>query len=246
MAAVASRARGGGSERGERVASSSQAAPPGCESPRQAGAACAAAAGLADAPPKEPTDGPGGGGCLVGRCRQIAVGGGSPGGGQWAVLTASLLCDVRWLQRHGIMDYSLLLGIAREELPAEAGGRDGRPRATTSRPQEVERGGGAGGSRCYSEWCRDRGGMRRAAAGTVGGAGGHAQHSESEESSSCRYYYYVGIIDVLQTFDTRKAAESLAKQFRARLKGHDPALISAVDAQKYGDRFVDFMIRHFG
>ena len=57
--------------------------------------------------------------------------------------------------------------------------------------------------------------MRRAAAGIRDAR--RAQHEE--ESPACRYYYYMGIIDILQTFDTRKAAESLAKQLRARLKG---------------------------
>lgn len=50
------------------------------------------------------------------------------------------------------------------------------------------------------------------------------------------YVYFVGVIDILQQYNTRKIAETFFKGFR-----HNRKQISAVNPVYYGDRFVEFM-----
>jgi hypothetical protein len=123
---------------------------------------------------------------------------------------------------------------------------------------------------CYSEWVRDRGGLRA--------------RGEDEDKKDVVYVvvsmvlvplcvcvcvlpfptpffcflsraflllhglpahrYYLGIIDILQEFNMSKRLESAYKQRLQILAGKDPSLISAVDASVYSKRFVDFMTDH--
>lgn len=48
--------------------------------------------------------------------------------------------------------------------------------------------------------------------------------------------YFVGIIDILQQYNSRKIAETFLKGFR-----HNRKQISAVNPNYYGDRFIKFI-----
>ena len=60
-------------------------------------------------------------------------------------------------------------------------------------------------------------------------------------SSDGKYIYHLSIIDYLQKWNTSKILEHNAKKW---LLGKDGQLISAVEPQKYGKRFKDFMFRN--
>jgi hypothetical protein len=51
--------------------------------------------------------------------------------------------------------------------------------------------------------------------------------------------YFMGIIDVLQQYNNKKAAENFFKGFK-----HDRKEISAVNPKWYAERFVNFMKKH--
>ncbi|RLN32340.1 hypothetical protein BBJ28_00022508 [Nothophytophthora sp. Chile5] len=53
------------------------------------------------------------------------------------------------------------------------------------------------------------------------------------------FVYFLGIIDILQQYNTRKIAETFFKGLR-----HNRKQISAVNPDFYGDRFIEFMERH--
>ena len=73
---------------------------------------------------------------------------------------------------------------------------------------------------------------------------------EEEEEEKVPQILYVGVIDILQSFDARKLAESRLKRLKAKVRasvsGTDPVQVSAVDATKYASRFVSFVVAHFG
>ncbi|TMW58178.1 hypothetical protein Poli38472_011766 [Pythium oligandrum] len=74
-----------------------------------------------------------------------------------------------------------------------------------------------------SVFCRDEGGIYgRDASGKKNG-----------------YVYFLGVIDILQQYNTRKIAETFFKGFR-----HNRKQISAVNPTYYGDRFIEFMEKH--
>ena len=58
-------------------------------------------------------------------------------------------------------------------------------------------------------------------------------------SSDGKEVYFMGIIDILQLYNTRKHAETLLKSVFVRRQE-----LSAVDAITYGDRFIRFMVDH--
>lgn len=51
--------------------------------------------------------------------------------------------------------------------------------------------------------------------------------------------YFIGIIDILQEYNTKKKLEHV---YKAQILRKDPTKISAVNPVVYGDRFLDFMI----
>ncbi|KAG7395023.1 hypothetical protein PHYBOEH_004350 [Phytophthora boehmeriae] len=53
------------------------------------------------------------------------------------------------------------------------------------------------------------------------------------------FVYFLGIIDILQQYNTRKIAETFFKGLR-----HNRKQISAVNPDFYGDRFIEFMEKH--
>ncbi|KAL3656753.1 hypothetical protein V7S43_018312 [Phytophthora oleae] len=53
------------------------------------------------------------------------------------------------------------------------------------------------------------------------------------------FVYFLGIIDILQQYNTRKVAETFIKGFR-----HNRKQISSVNPDFYGDRFIEFMEKH--
>ncbi|GLE02810.1 hypothetical protein PINS_up011674 [Pythium insidiosum] len=53
------------------------------------------------------------------------------------------------------------------------------------------------------------------------------------------FVYFLGVIDILQQYNTRKIAETFIKGFR-----HNRKEISAVNPVFYGDRFIEFMEKH--
>jgi len=68
----------------------------------------------------------------------------------------------------------------------------------------------------------------------------HDKQGKSVElSTGGRYIYFVGIIDILQQYNSRKIAETFFKGFR-----HNRKQISAVNPDFYGDRFIQFIEKH--
>ncbi|KAJ0392216.1 hypothetical protein P43SY_003043 [Pythium insidiosum] len=53
------------------------------------------------------------------------------------------------------------------------------------------------------------------------------------------FVYFLGVIDILQQYNTRKIAETFFRGFR-----HNRKEISAVNPVFYGDRFIEFMEKH--
>ncbi|CEG46194.1 Phosphatidylinositol-4-phosphate-5-kinase (PIPK-C) [Plasmopara halstedii] len=77
----------------------------------------------------------------------------------------------------------------------------------------------------YSEsvFCKDEGGMY-----------GRDRHGRKNG-----FVYFLGIIDILQQYNTRKIAEAFIKGLR-----HNRKQISSVNPDFYGDRFIEFMEKH--
>ena len=71
-----------------------------------------------------------------------------------------------------------------------------------------------------SVFCKDLGGIR-------------GLRSDGKRSG---FIYFVGIIDILQQYNSRKIAETFFKGFR-----HNKKQISSVNPVFYGDRFIEFM-----
>ena len=57
-------------------------------------------------------------------------------------------------------------------------------------------------------------------------------------SSNGEFIYHVALIDYLQAFNLEKWGES---RFKIWILRRNPALISAVEPDKYGERFIRFM-----
>ena len=72
----------------------------------------------------------------------------------------------------------------------------------------------------------------------AGAGGGEGEGEEEGETATRRgdEIYYIGIIDILQQYDSRKRLENFFKGFM-----HDPNQISSVDSLKYAKRFISFM-----
>ncbi|EGZ25778.1 phosphatidylinositol-4-phosphate 5 kinase-like protein [Phytophthora sojae] len=77
----------------------------------------------------------------------------------------------------------------------------------------------------YSEsvFCKDEGGIY-----------GRDRHGRKNG-----FVYFLGIIDILQQYNTRKIAENIIKGMR-----HNRKQISAVNPEFYGDRFIEFVEKH--
>ncbi|ETN15794.1 hypothetical protein F442_01839 [Phytophthora nicotianae P10297] len=77
----------------------------------------------------------------------------------------------------------------------------------------------------YSEsvFCKDEGGIY-----------GRDRHGRKNG-----FVYFLGIIDILQQYNTRKIAETFIKGLR-----HNRKQISSVNPDFYGDRFIEFMEKH--
>ncbi|UIZ23834.1 hypothetical protein KXD40_009499 [Peronospora effusa] len=70
--------------------------------------------------------------------------------------------------------------------------------------------------------------------GDDGGICGRDQHGRKNG-----FVYFLGIIDILQQYNTRKIAETFFKGLR-----HNRKHISAVEPEFYGDRFIEYMEKH--
>ncbi|KAK1930246.1 Phosphatidylinositol 4-phosphate 5-kinase its3 [Phytophthora citrophthora] len=77
----------------------------------------------------------------------------------------------------------------------------------------------------YSEsvFCKDHGGI----------------YGRDRHGGKNGFVYFLGIIDILQQYNTRKIAETFIKGFR-----HNRKQISSVNPDFYGDRFIEFMEKH--
>ncbi len=58
-------------------------------------------------------------------------------------------------------------------------------------------------------------------------------------SAGNKEIYFMGVIDILQLYNSTKQAETFLKGFI-----HDKMSLSAVDAHTYGQRFINFILRH--
>ena len=149
---------------------------------------------------------------------------------------AQVDADVSFLAAHGLMDYSLLVGVCHPRLE--------QPHTPTSP-------GGGGmlspGPSPGRRRCRrrrgDRGAARRAlwdgaappapwADRADGGAEGAVAAADGTEEAALVYF---GLIDVLTKWGARKAAEHVAKAAGAPARRNE---ISCVPPRQYGARFV--------
>lgn len=74
-----------------------------------------------------------------------------------------------------------------------------------------------------SAFCRDEGGI----------------YGRGRDGHKNGFVYFLGIIDILQQYNTRKIAETFFKGFR-----HNRKQISSVHPNFYGDRFIEFIEKH--
>uniref|UniRef100_A0A7S1U3Z0 PIPK domain-containing protein n=1 Tax=Phaeomonas parva TaxID=124430 RepID=A0A7S1U3Z0_9STRA len=142
--------------------------------------------------------------------------------------------DSQFLARHNIMDYSLLVGVhnLREGGGRESGKRHASVVLTEQEQQRLGRsvdsmdslgdGQNAEGQHLGPQdvWSQDSGGFQ-----------GRAPDGTMQDD-----IFYMGIIDILQQYNTKKWAENLLKGFK-----YDRNEISAVRPDKYARRFRDFL-----
>ncbi|OQR92034.1 phosphatidylinositol-4-phosphate-5-kinase (PIPK-C) [Thraustotheca clavata] len=185
-----------------------------------------------------------------------------------AMLLEQLRKDVAFLKRMKIMDYSLLVGIhdSRQEILApnakiaatskeidlveqkkklqqlqlptvfgcsaestiqldddEDSGDEGLDIDPSVPPPTSPRVDAANKEPTGSVFCKDFGGVR-------------GRRSDGKKNG---FVYFVGIIDILQQYNTRKRAETFFKGFQ-----HNAKEISSVDPDLYGNRFLDFMEKY--
>ncbi|GAA5824050.1 hypothetical protein JCM11251_001500 [Rhodosporidiobolus azoricus] len=181
----------------------------------------------------------------VGRHRQLAL-----GPEKKALFEEQLRRDTEFLQRLGIMDYSLLTGI-HNGLKGNEGLREDKLSVfqpdtvkVSRKPTQVKRDADASALRKAVErsdpqalgdhelpsqdaserrlflFYQDEGGMR----------------ATGDNNEDLGVIYYLGIIDILTPFTFVKRIEHLFKGMQ-----HDKHMISAVPPKEYGDRFLAFI-----
>eukprot|EP00051_Salpingoeca_urceolata_P013950 m.176745 g.176745 ORF g.176745 m.176745 type:complete len:743 (+) comp17952_c1_seq1:173-2401(+) len=133
-----------------------------------------------------------------------------------AILQAQMASDVTFLNSLNLMDYSLLAGI-HNCLPDQSCCTE---RLTEEQERQAASGGKIRASSIY--WHGIRGGGPR-----------------GEPNGSV---YFFGIIDLLQTWDRSKVAESFLK---SKLLGKDKHGISAINSDDYAERFLDNLTVRF-
>lgn len=163
------------------------------------------------------------------------------------VFIDTLKKDSAWLASHGIMDYSLLLGVHHEDGRGAAqseGGSSFRTMSVQLTDSELERQRNVTNSDASAApqlesaptdattglglannvFCRDRGGIK-------------ARLAPDAEEDACVEpdIYFLGIIDILQQYNAWKKSENFIKGFK-----FDRKEISAVPPKDYAKRFVKF------
>jgi len=177
------------------------------------------------------------------------------------VFLENLRSDSEWLAGHNIMDYSLLLGIHQGEQRKE-GMRTVSVQLTEGEVVRQSRlhgdaaAAGADGIRIRSATeVRNSGtaaerlipGQRRASAAystldnnqSVFNADSGGVYERSPSGAKGADVYFLGIIDILQQYNAKKAAENFFKGFK-----YDRREISAVHPKLYAERFVEYMSKN--
>uniref|UniRef100_K3X549 PIPK domain-containing protein n=1 Tax=Globisporangium ultimum (strain ATCC 200006 / CBS 805.95 / DAOM BR144) TaxID=431595 RepID=K3X549_GLOUD len=151
------------------------------------------------------------------------------------MLLVQIRKDVEFLKRMKIMDYSMLIGIhdtqqaihttilgnlkAADQKAATSKSVPTSPTRTSNDPELSLTGGGIP----PSLFCRDEGGI----------------YGRDRFGRKNGFVYFIGVIDILQQYNSRKIAETFFKGLR-----HNRKQISAVNPNFYGDRFIEFMEKH--
>eukprot|EP00617_Octactis_speculum_P017046 CAMPEP_0185756768 /NCGR_PEP_ID=MMETSP1174-20130828/15179_1 /TAXON_ID=35687 /ORGANISM="Dictyocha speculum, Strain CCMP1381" /LENGTH=418 /DNA_ID=CAMNT_0028435881 /DNA_START=38 /DNA_END=1294 /DNA_ORIENTATION=- len=154
-------------------------------------------------------------------------------------LLAQLKADCDWLRAHNLMDYSLLVGVADvhgTHWPTS-------PSQAASPPEPFSRYASSGSS-------KDDHRVSFSSAIAHVNSDMVSKHTHEEvwmhgsiivESGDGSDLYVVGLVDVLQTFSTRKVGEWLIKSAVSVLRGGDPNAASAVPPDAYAERMLNYI-----
>lgn len=126
------------------------------------------------------------------------------------LMIEQLTVDCNFLEKYSIMDYSLLLGIAHiNEHDSKNAKQNLREKHKNFKYTQI-----------HSIYHQDAGGIQ----------------ASDEHDNDVPIIYYLGIIDILQTYNIRKKVEFQLKSLTV-----DPETLSCVEPVTYAKRFLNFM-----
>ncbi|KLO19345.1 SAICAR synthase-like protein [Schizopora paradoxa] len=178
-----------------------------------------------------------------------------------ALFEEQLRRDTELLKSVNVMDYSLLVGIYKVEQDARDTHLNRRGTMYKFSPPQIKRKPTTTSKGSSPEAAAMRKAVRTSAPERVDASGSGSRISEEDASSAAQAdlfhedegglrarddygqplerIYYLGVIDILTPYNTRKKLEHLWKGLQ-----HDSHKISPVPAVEYGNRFFDFIRRN--
>ena len=136
------------------------------------------------------------------------------------MLVSQLEADSKWLNEHGIMDYSLLLGVHPLDMDDSENVKAKEDTEPIIDDEDLDIG--------ESIFTQHNGGV----------------YSSFVNSEKMYYKYYVAIIDMLQQYDVNKKLERGIKLTMLGMKNHETGGISSLGPTDYQARFMQFAKNH--